>query len=523
MQTTNELNIQKYLDIFSKYKWHGLIPAVLVMTVLGFASTFLPKVYESACIVEVDRGTIENPLKTRRERPLDLRDQLKVFSENALRWEILSRVIDEVGTDPILETSDVYGIGKLMKKLGLAKESGDVSGKGYAQKESVAKLLQEKIKLRQKQPRFLVLSYRGSRPDVNAKILNILVSTLIEEKTRVELDLSSRNYAFIRQELKSYREKLEAAEGRLREFKERHISELPSSINLNLKQLASDKSKLLACELEMAELSTRLRYIEGELERQSELIVSEVRREANPMAVVLNERIVDMEIELTRLRTNYTEIHPKVVELRGQLEGLKRQRDKLKESTVDSETSMLNPVYQQLAQDKQKTLMTINGLRNRSGNLKIRIEENEKKVLSTPAQEQQLLALTRNYEVTANIHNMLLQKVEEVRLQEKLALEERDKESFRVMEYARAALMPVAPKKLQVLLVILIVGAGTCFGIMLLLDLFDDSLNSVEEAKSFIGKPLLGTIPSLRGSNGDGYSFIRRPASRAGSKEAEKH
>jgi uncharacterized protein involved in exopolysaccharide biosynthesis len=292
---------------------------------------------------------------------------------------------------------------------------------------------------------------------------------------------------------------------------------------LNLTQIANNKSKLLACELEMQELSTRLRYIEGELERQSELVISEVRREANPMAVVLNERIVDMAVELTRLRTNYTEIHPRVLELKGQLQGLKSQRDELEESTVDSETSMLNPVYQQLAQDKQKTLITISGLRNRAGNLKTRIEESEKKIHSAPAQEQQLLALTRNYEVTANIHNMLLQKVEEVRLQEKLALEERDKESFRVMEYARATLMPVAPQKLQVLLVILVAGIGTCFGIMLLLDFFDDSLNSVEEAKSFIGKPLLGTIPALRGINGDGYSFLRRGASQPESEEAGKH
>jgi uncharacterized protein involved in exopolysaccharide biosynthesis len=241
------------------------------------------------------------------------------------------------------------------------------------------------------------------------------------------------------------------------------------------------------------------------------------------MAVVLNERIVDMEIELTRLRTNYTEIHPKVVELRGQLQGLKSQRDDLEESTVDSETSMLNPVYQQLAQNKQKTLMTINGLRNRAGNLKTRIEENEEKIQSVPTQEQQLLTLTRNYEVTANIHNMLLQKVEEVRLQEKLALEERDMESFKVLEYARATLMPVAPKKLYVLLVILMAGAGMGFGIMLLLDFCDDSLNSVEEAKSFIGKPLLGTIPTLRESNGDVFSFIRRDASQPESEEAEKH
>jgi len=504
MQTANDLNVQKYLDIALKYKWHGLIPACLVMLALGIGSSFLPKIYESACIVEVERGMIENPLKTRWERPMDLRDQLKIFSENVLRWSILSRVIDKVGADAIMENADMYNLGKLKKKLGPAKEQDHVSQGNYAKREAVTKLLQKGIKFRQRQPRFLALTYRGPRSSVNADILNTLVSTLIEEKTRAELNVAGRNYEFIKQELESYRKKLEDAEARLKKFKEKHISELPSNINLHLTQLANDKSNLLACELEMQELTTRLQYVDEELEKQNELIVSEVKREANPMGMVLNERIVDMEIQLTRLRTNYTDLHPRVIEVKGQLEDLKEQRDELVQSTVDSETSMLNPVYQQLAQDKQNTLMGINGLKSRIESLTARIAENEKRVLSTPAQEQQLLTLTRNYEVTANIYNMLLQKVEEVRLQEKLASDERDTESFKVVEYARATLIPVAPEKIRVLLVILIAGAATCFGVISLFNVFDDSLSDIQEAKEFLGKPLLGTIPALKdnGENG---------------------
>ncbi len=510
MQKTDGLSASDYIEIGRKYKWHGLIPACAVMAFLGFASSFLPNVYESTCVVEVDRGTIENPLKTSRlGRPVALRDQLKIFAESTLRWSVLSKVVDEVGADALVENADKYNLGNLKKMLSPEKEPDDFSQADLARKEAVINLLRRGIEFRQRPPRFLVFSYSGTRSSVNAEILNILVSTLVEEKTRAELSVVGRNYEFIKQELESYRRKLEEAEAHLKQFKEKHISELPSHINLNLTQLAADKSELLARELEMQELATRLEYINEELEKQSELIVSEVKREANPMGIVLDERIVGMEIELTRLRTNYTELHPKVIELRGQIEDLKRQRAEVMESTVDSETSMLNPVYQQLAREKQNTLMGMKGLKNRIENLGKRIEENEKKVMSTPAQEQQLLTLTRNYEVTANIYNMLLQKVEEVRLQEKLASEERDKESFRVIEYARATLMPVAPKKLQILLVILTAGVGTCFGIIALFNFFDDSIGSVQEAKEFLGKPLMGTIPPLKSSDGNGSVSVR--------------
>jgi polysaccharide chain length determinant protein (PEP-CTERM system associated) len=480
------------------------------MCILGMGSTILPKVYESVCIVEIERGSIENPLKTRRERPAEYREQLRVFSENALRWNVLSRVIDDVGADAIIENCDVYGFADLKKRLGWEKQDVHTPQEDHLRKEAVFSLLRSKIKFNQRPPRFLVLSFRGRNSNTNTKILNNLVSVLIEDRTKSELDKAGRNFEFIRAELENYRLKLEQAEARLKEFKERHIVELPSNININLTQLSNDKSELLASELEMQDLLTRLKYIESELERQNELVISEVTRESNPLQTVLNERIVDMEVELTRLRTNYTDLHPRVAELKGQLDDLKKRRDELQESTVDSETSMLNPIYQQLAQSKQDTLMNIEGLKNRTANLRKRIKESEQKVISVPKQEQELLTLTRNYEVTANIYNMLLQKVEEIRIQEKLASEERDKESFRVVEYARASLLPVGLGKKKLLMFILLMGLGTGCGIMLAFDYFDDSLNTVEEAKDLLQKPLLGAIPLIKDTRRNGTSSIRR-------------
>lgn len=494
---TKDFDIQRYVDIFRKYKWYGLIPAGLVVILLAVASSFLPKVYQSTCIVEVDRGVIENPLKRDRERLPNLTEHLSVFSQNALKWKILTQVADKVGHDKIVKNSDIYNFRKLKEKFGLAKRWEEVRDE-HSRKEFVVKVLHKGIELRQKPPRFLVIAYRGTLSNVNAEILNTLVATLLEEKTRAELNQASRNYEFIKAETENYRQKLEEAEARLKEFKEQHIAELPNNMNVNLAQLTQDKSELLSCELKIKELTARLRYIDEQLKNHHELIVSEVRRETNPMLRVLNERIVDMEIALTRLRTNYTELHPSVVEMKGQLEDLKKQREELQEETVGSETSMINPVHQQLVQDKQQTQISIEVLKKRMESLKKRIEENEETVRGMPGQEQQLLTLTRNYEVTANIHNMFLQKLEEVRLQEKLASDEKSAESFNVLEYARASLTPVAPDSLRLLLIITLVGAGMAIGLMALCDFLDDSLKNLEEAKEFINRPLLGTVPSLK-------------------------
>ena len=91
-----------------------------------------------------------------------------------------------------------------------------------------------------------------------------------------------------------------------------------------------------------------------------------------------------------------------------------------------------------------------------------------------------------------------LQKLEEVRLQEKLATEEKNKQSFRVFEYARAPITSIAPNMIRIILMILMLGAGTCAGIILLFDFFDDSFKTVQEVKEFLGKPMLGSLPTLK-------------------------
>jgi len=502
MGISDELHIQKYIAIFHKYKWHGIVPAVVVMALLAVGSSFLPKVYESKCIVEVERGSIENPLRTRREYSPPLREQLHAFSESALSWDALSPVLDQIGPEKIFENSDVYNIQKFKAWLrGDAHIARDTSEAG-ALVEVAAGILRDGIVIRQRPPRFLVLTYQGTTPQVNADVLNTLVTGMIEELEKAEISQVGRSYKFLKSEMENYRGKLEEAETRLREFREQHSAELPNNINIHLTQLTHDQTELMSCDLEMKELTTRLRYIDEALENQKALIVSEIRREANPILVVLSERIVDMEIELTRLRTNYTDLHPSVIELKGQLGDLKKQEEEVQQSTVDTETSMLNPIHQRLTEDRQETLLRIEVLKSRTENLEKRIAENEERVRSVPAQEQELVTLTRNYEVTANIYNMFLQRLEEAKIQEKLATEERGRESFRVLQQARVTVTPVAPDGLKVLLAILMLGGAVCVGIMLALDLFDDSLNDIEDAKELIKKPLLGTIPFLKNGNG---------------------
>jgi uncharacterized protein involved in exopolysaccharide biosynthesis len=458
-------------------------------------------------MVEVGSGTIENPLKPdkySRSQSIEFEDRLRTFVENSLRWEIMEQVVDEVGAETIIENRDVYNFRKLKRRLSLP-QTGEFTpeeerARERARKEGVVRLLQSSIHFTERMPKFLVIKYRGIHSDVNAKILNTLVMELINEKNQSEASEAERNYEFIEREMELCNLNLEKAEACLKEFKEEEVSGYSGPMEASISELAKKKADLANCELELRELDARLHYLNTELETQDKFVVSRVTRDTHPAPITLDERIVDLEIELARLTKNYTELHPKVIELRAQIMDLKNRRKEFQETTMDSETTSLSPIYEQLENEKQIVLGRMEALKNRTSNLKDRIRENEEKLQELPDREIKFLALQRDYDAAANVHNMLSQKLEEARLQGKLAAEEKDKENFRVLEFARASLLAVGPRRSRINAVILFVGLMTSVGIMALLSFLDDSLKSVDEAKEFLNKPFLGFIPSLNDS-----------------------
>src|SRR3989338_105619 len=134
----------------------------------------------------------------------------------------------------------------------------------------------------------------------------------------------------------------------------------------------------------------------------------------------MNNQLVGLKLELNNLLVHNTDEHPRVVETRKLIQHFEKQRDE----------------QFQIAQEE---------------GVEIAPEEYAKLVSSVPRQEQQLAKLQRDYQVSANIYESLLQRLETAKLSE--TLEESEKgPKFRVLEPARLPLEPVKPRKILVVL-----------------------------------------------------------------------
>ena len=222
------------------------------------------------------------------------------------------------------------------------------------------------------------------------------------------------------------------------------------------------------------ETSSAIRFIQGQLAsyrkklEESEERLREFRElysSTLPVATRMNEQLVGLKIELNSLLVDNTEEHPRVVQTRKLIENIEKERD------------------EQMA-------------KARAEGVPIDPAEYAKLISSVPRQEQQLARLQRDYMVNDRIYESLLQRLETAKISE--TLEQSDKGTkFRILEQAR---LPIEPVKPQVPLIIfggLIIGLGLGCALVYFLEMSDNSIRSLDEARAVLELPIFGVIPPI--------------------------
>ena len=111
------------------------------------------------------------------------------------------------------------------------------------------------------------------------------------------------------------------------------------------------------------------------------------------------------------------------------------------------------------------------------------------KIKDVPTQERQYLEIMRQQAIKEKLFMFLLQKREENALT--LAS---TTPSAKTIDSAFSSLSPVAPKRMMIFLLAIIIGFIIPIVIIYILDLFDDKINNSKELKRLIKVPYLGSI-----------------------------
>jgi capsular exopolysaccharide synthesis family protein len=187
----------------------------------------------------------------------------------------------------------------------------------------------------------------------------------------------------------------------------------------------------------------------------------------------------DLRVSLARLQQKEVELtakfkpeHPELASVRKEIENVKNQLD----VAAQVERGRLT--------DRHKALsITLNALETAEYNWKA-------KNLLASMRRADLKRLSGVVDRYDNNYRTLYSRLHDLRISEELKAEH-----FRVVEPVSTDSRPVWPDPLKILFVALVLGLGSGFGLAVLLQAFDNKVQTIKDVEKELGIPFLGGIP----------------------------
>ncbi|MGC8811451.1 MAG: GumC family protein, partial [bacterium] len=384
------------------------------------------------------------------------------------------------------------------------------------------------------------ISFEGEEPTTVMMVTNKLASLFIEENLKVREMQAESTSAFLTKELSNIEEQLIKKEEEIRKFRQKHMGQLPQQLDANLRilerlqqQLKTTSDGIKSAEDRMIILQSQIEQLKrpepapvvseatGETASGQQIVISRGRIPEDPIVTQWNQLKRDLE----SARARYTENHPDIISLKRRIaniepkakEILKKQEemlaaeerealDRAQTPTTPRQTArapvrqvdpMVERLILQYTEQYNATLLEAKRLREEEKNLKEQIRLYQLRVEETPKREQELLLLTRDYDLLkANYQSMLDKKIQ-AQMAESLERKQQG-EQFKVLDPARLPEKPIKPDRNRVMLIGAFIGLVAGLGLAWFRETMDQSFHTEADVEGYLNLPVIAVIPNLK-------------------------
>jgi len=307
------------------------------------------------------------------------------------------------------------------------------------------------------------ISTESTSSALAAAAANALARSMVDQDLAARRRLATGTRQFIEQQLERSRRTLEDSEAALVAFKDRnHDVSLSDETVLNLHKLADLEDQLLNVKLQHAQVDAGLPDRGGAAARPST-----TQDSGDPVVTTLRNRLAALQVDLSGLRQQYTPAYPAVMGTQAEIDAA---RSRIGEEVARNQAA----------------------LDTRERGISDAIAAIEQRLLSVPAQEAQLAALTRNNQDAVRDYTLFSEKLQEARIAEGSI-----GSALRLVDTAQVPTAPVRPRRnldaaLGAILGIALGAAGA-----VLADQADDHVRMPRDIERALQAPVLGTIPLL--------------------------
>jgi succinoglycan biosynthesis transport protein ExoP len=505
-----QLSPEHYLRVIWHRKWLVLGVFLAVFTATVIVSHRLPDIFNSETLILVDPQKVPDSY-VKSTVTGDIRNRLGTLSQQILSATRLQRIIDTLNLYPQerkeLAREDV--IMKMRKDISVSVVS-DFGGSQDLQA--------------------FRISYSGRDPRLVSQVANELASLFIDENLKAREQQATDTNNFLQSQLQDARKTLEAQEAKLRDFRMKHIGEMPEQQTATLQvlgqlqsQLQLESEALARAEQQkgvlQAMMSQSAPVVElddpGGMRSSSEQGGGATSKAAAPKATVLD----GLRAELNSLQARgYTDTHPSVRKVKARIADAEKnepapavvaEAPKPPAEPVQGPPVPRPPTVRRSAPVSNNPVLLsqlkaaedeIAKHRQEQMRLNKAISGYTSKLEAIPVREQQIAELVRDSEVSKAHYSQLLNN--QLSAETATQLEIRQKgEKFRVLDSAQPAQRPSSPNRPLLNAGGAIGGLGLGLFLALLTEFLGMSITSPEQITESTGLAVLEVIPIIQTLN----------------------
>ncbi|MCG8103589.1 MAG: hypothetical protein N0C91_14520 [Candidatus Thiodiazotropha endolucinida] len=330
MEEEELLGIGDYIAILKRRKMQLIIPAAIIMLLSIGLALGLPSIYHAEATILIEQQEIPSEL-VRSTVTSYAGERIQVISKRVMTTENLGKIIDDYGlyTDAREGTSLTLLAEALQEDIELEMISADVVDprSGRPTTATIA----------------FTLAYSNKLPRIAQKVTNELVSLYLGENLRQRTQSALETSSFLSAEAGRLNQEITELEASLAEFKEKNVNNLPELQQLNIQLMERNERELSETIQQIRNLEERKIYLQSELAQINP--TTDIYNSSGNRVMGTEDRLRALQTEYLALATRYTDNHPTLIKMKGEIEVLEKELEADYRSEKKSPIPIIQPTY----------------------------------------------------------------------------------------------------------------------------------------------------------------------------------
>lgn len=336
-----------------------------------------------------------------------------------------------------------------------------------------------------KDTEILQVDVTGKSPTQAQKANQMIVDGFLVRLAELSRTEQQATRQFLQGRVTSSKQELDEAEGKLQAYQ---IANKIYSTDDQIKGLAeqlTEMDKLKAAnQLDLETAKAALDSINTQLGKAGAGIAD------SPAIQQYKTQLAQLESTKAGYIGKYTDEHPKMQELNGQIQQAKAGLDTEIANIVAQQAPSSNTVQQGLLTEKFKNEAAVAVAESKTQALAALDAKNDSAIAALPEKERGYLRVKRDADVANEIYVMLAKRLEEAKVAEVMV-----PNGVQVIDGATLPERPIKPQKAQTMAMAILLGLLCGAGGVIVNYLFNRKIHSANDVEQQLGLPVLGIVP----------------------------